>query len=124
MDTVYESVYRPTGDALRCPIRRVKDIHHVDKIDDRICAEIERATIVVVDLTDENFNVGFEAGYALALGKTVVWAKRKGAAGSVMPFDIYTYNCIEWSPSDLAAFRETLGLRIKVALEKAASARR
>ncbi len=102
-----------------CPVRRVKDIHHVDKIDDRICAEIQGATIVLVDLIDDNFNVGFEAGYALALGKAVVWAKKKGTTGLQMPFDIYTYNCIEWEAADHASFREILGYRMRAALEKA-----
>jgi hypothetical protein len=123
MDEMYTSTYEPTGNALKCPIQRIKDVHHVDKIDDRICEEIRRATVVVVDLTDQNFNVAFEAGFALALNKPIVWTKRKEAGGVKMPFDIYTHNCLEWDPTNLEQFREDLKFRLIAALQKSPRSR-
>jgi hypothetical protein len=119
LDHLYDAVIRPLGEELKLPVRRIKDIHHIDKIDDRICQEIREATIVMVDLTDQNFNVAFEAGYALALGKAIVWTKKRETDGIEMPFDIYTYNCLQWDPEDLTEFRENLKYRILAALEKA-----
>ena len=123
IDGIYDEVYKLLGDELKCPIQRIKDIHHVDKIDDRICEEIRRANIVVVDLTDENFNVAFEAGFALALNKPIVWVKRKEAGGVKLRFDIYTHNCLEWEPTNLAQFRQDLKFRLLAALQKSPSNR-
>jgi hypothetical protein len=123
MERFYADVYAPVGDELKCPIRRIKDIHHVDKIDDRICEEIRRASIIVVDLTDENFNIAFEAGFALALNKPIVWTKQKEAGGVKMPFDIYTHNCLEWDTNNLDQFRQDLKFRLLAALQKASSKR-
>jgi hypothetical protein len=123
LDEIYASVYEPTGNALKCAIQRIKDVHHVDKIDDRICEEIRRATVVVVDLTDENFNVAFEAGFALALDKPIIWTKKKEPGGVKMPFDIYTHNCLEWDPQNLEQFREDLKFRFIAALQKSSRIR-
>jgi hypothetical protein len=77
--------------------------------------------VVLVDLTEQNFNVAFEAGYALALNKPIVWMKKKEPDGLKMPFDIYTYNCLEWDPSNLESFRQDLKFRLLAALQKAHS---
>jgi len=120
LDTLYNRVYKPVGDLddVRCPIFRVKDIHHVDKIDDRIVHEINEATIVVVDLTEQNFNVAFEAGYALALKKPVVWTMR-GPLPQRLPFDIQSHNILAYELDKLDEFREALKYRVLAALEKA-----
>lgn len=123
LDGIYTDVYKSVDDELKCPIRRIKDIHHVDKIDDRICEEIRRASVIVVDLTDQNFNVAFEAGFALALNKPIVWTKQKEAGGVNMPFDIYTHNCLEWDTNNLDQFRQYLKFRLLAALQKASNMR-
>lgn len=119
LDDLFDKAYHPIGTELGCAIQRIKDIHHIDKIDDRICEEIRRSRIVIVDLTEQTFNVAFEAGYALALNKPVVWTKRKDAGSPVMPFDIYTYNCLEWESDKIDAFKDALRLRVLAALQKA-----
>lgn len=48
------------------------------RITDRILASIQRAGLVVVDLTQDRPNVYFELGYARGLGKTVVTIMREG----------------------------------------------
>ncbi|RYD76386.1 MAG: hypothetical protein EOP84_16955 [Verrucomicrobiaceae bacterium] len=119
MDKLYDEVYKPVGLELQCPVLRVKDIHHVDRIDDKIVQEIRASSIVAVDLTDHNFNVAFEAGYALALDKPIVWAQRKSEGELKLPFDIQAQNIMFWREDDLAGFRERLKYRMIAALEKA-----
>jgi hypothetical protein len=119
LDHLFDNVFQPVGDSLGCVVRRIKDIHHIDRIDDRICEEIRRSRIVIVDLTEQNFNVAFEAGYALALNKAIVWTKRREVEEAVMPFDVYTYNCLEWEAEHLDQFSEALKFRIIAALHKA-----
>jgi len=121
LDAIYDAVYDPIGKDpdLKCPIQRVKDIHHVDKVTDKIVQEINEATIVVVDLTEDNFNVAFEAGYALALGKPIVWCVSEKTGEVRFPFDIQAENILIYDPNDLDKFRSMLKPRVLAALSKA-----
>jgi hypothetical protein len=126
MDDVYDNVYQPAGSSqeLSCPIHRVKDVDHVDRIDDRILNMIEGATIVIVDLTDakRNFNVALEAGYAMALGKPIIWTMRKTKGKINLPFDIHTHNLMTWERGEdgtYGDFLNRLRARMIVAIEKA-----
>lgn len=121
IDLLFEAAIKPLETAVGIPICRIKDIHHVDRIDDRICKEIRESTIVIVDLTEQNFNVAFEAGYAVALNKPIVWITKKTDEGIKLPFDIHTYNCLDWDPADLQSFTDKLKYRIEAALNIAAS---
>lgn len=120
MEKVYEQVYSKVGlhQDVNCPIYRVKDVHHVDRIDDRIVHELNKATVTIVDLTEENFNVAFEAGYALALNKPIVWTKRKSGGQEKIPFDIQSQNILFWDENDLEDFADKLKFRLLAALEK------
>jgi nucleoside 2-deoxyribosyltransferase len=107
LDSVYEKGIRPAiEDAGFTPIHMGR-LHHVQRIDDRILVELKRCLFVVADFTNENRGAYFEAGYAQALGKTVIWTARKG---QTVHFDTRQYNHIFWeSESDL---RERLRDRI------------
>lgn len=121
LDAMYEGVYKsvllPTGEPVT--LLRVKDIHHVEKIDDKIMAEIRAASFVLVDLSDNNFNVGFEAGYALALGKPIVFTMQKPEGELKLPFDIQSHNILVYDAADHTEFKEQLPFRIAAALDKA-----
>lgn len=121
LDRVYDAVYKEIGDECEPSIRinRVKDVHHVDKIDDRIIEDIRRSLIVFVDLTQNNFNVGFEAGYALALDKVIVWTRSEEEKAEPIPFDIAMQNVLYYDPENLEEFKSALKSRIEAALRKA-----
>ena len=123
MDAMYDGYFKPAGDHadVNCPIHRVKDVHHVDRIDDKIVRMIEESTIVVVDLTEDNFNVAFEAGYALALDRPIVWTKKDDGTELRLPFDIQSHNILPWHPDRLEEFAEALRYRMLAALDKAAN---
>jgi hypothetical protein len=57
--------------------------------------------------TDHNFNLAFEAGYALALNKPIVWTQKNDGKEFRLPFDIQSQNILLWHP-DAALY----GLRI------------
>jgi len=118
LESVYGSVYQPVGADLKCPIRRVKDVEHVEQIGDRIIQEINEATFVVVDLTDSSFNVAFEAGYALALGKPIVWTQGRPIGEHRLPFDIQGQNVMEYDLDNLGDFKARLEPRIQAAIDK------
>jgi hypothetical protein len=82
--------------------RRMKEIATTDKICDRLLAEIRAAECIVADLTNFSPNVLFEAGYALALGKPVIYTCQKDAATpAVEHFDTRQYPHLSWTnPAD------------------------
>lgn len=80
---------------------RIDKIHHNEKICDRILAEIRRAQLVVADATSHRQGVYFEAGFALGLGRQVIWTCRKNQIDSAH-FDTRQYAHILWTtPEDL-----------------------
>jgi nucleoside 2-deoxyribosyltransferase len=89
---------------------RLDKQHHNEKICDRILSEIRRSHIVVADFTEHKAGVYFEAGFALALGKEVIWTVRENNKENTH-FDTRQYNHIIWKePADL---REQLRDRIQ-----------
>jgi nucleoside 2-deoxyribosyltransferase len=78
---------------------RIDQKEHVNKIDDEIISEIRRSRFLVADFTSEpersRGGVYFEAGYALALGKPVIWCCRADRINEVH-FDTRQFNHIVW----------------------------
>lgn len=103
LDTVYDEAIAPAlVQAGWTPVR-------IDRIDDRIVAEIKRAGMVVADFTGNRPGVYFEAGFAAGLGLPVVWTVRDTDLDAVH-FDTRQYNHIVWN--NLANFRARLHDRI------------
>ncbi|MBA3976543.1 MAG: hypothetical protein C0504_20240 [Candidatus Solibacter sp.] len=95
---------------------RIDREEHNDKICDRILADIRRSHIVVADFTNNAAGVYFEAGFGLALGKTVIWSVREDHLKDVH-FDTRQYNHIVWkNPEDL---RTSLRDRIQAKFQDA-----
>ena len=85
---------------------RIDRKEHVNKIDDEIIAEIRRSRFLVADFTSDpgcpRGGVYFEAGFALALGKPVIWTCRQDLIDHVH-FDTRQFNHIVWeNPEELA----------------------
>lgn len=84
---------------------RVDQQEHIDKIDDRIIAEIRRSRFIVADFTSEpdkpRGGVYYEAGFAQGLNIPVIWTCRKDMINNVH-FDTRQFNHIVWeTPEDL-----------------------
>jgi hypothetical protein len=84
------------------PIRIDKQ-HHNEKICDLILAEIRRCEFLVADFSLHRPGVYFEAGFALGLGKEVIWLCQKDEfTKEKTHFDTRQYNHIVWTaPDDL-----------------------
>lgn len=82
---------------------RVDTEPHVDRIDDRIMSMIRASRFVVVDVTLQNRGAYFEAGFALGLGRPVVWSVRADDLKHVH-FDTRQFNHVVWrDPAELSA---------------------
>lgn len=86
--------------------RRVDKVHHNEKICDKILAEIRQSQLVVADFTHHKAGVYFEAGFALALGRLVIWTCREDAIKDAH-FDTRQYPHVVW--------REAADLRARLA---------
>ena len=81
---------------------RVDHVEHSNRIDDEIIAHIRTAAFVVPDFTGHRGGVYFEAGFALGLGRHVIWTCQKDDIKD-LHFDIRQYNTIDWeNPEELA----------------------
>ena len=74
---------------------RIDEVHHHEKIDDRILRTIRESDFVVADLTGHRGGVYFEAGFAIALGKPVIWTCRDDNFREAH-FDVNHYHIISW----------------------------
>jgi hypothetical protein len=82
------------------PIRIDKEEHN-EKICDKIIAEIKLSQFLVADFTLHRQGVYFEAGFALGLGRQVIWMCRDDELAKAH-FDTRQYSYIVWTiPEDL-----------------------
>jgi hypothetical protein len=106
---VWKSVFAPTIKRAGFEPRLANDPAHNEQIDARIVAELKHCRFVVADVTGARTGVYFEAGYALGLGRPVIWTCRR-AHQEDMHFDTRQYNHILWD--DSAELAEQLYYRI------------
>lgn len=117
-DNKLASRFKPVEDILQVAINRVSDYEHNNKIDDEILLRIQSASLVIVDVDLENFNVGFEAGYAFALNKEIIFTSQTQISKEhPLPFDINTRNVIDHRGDD-DEFVKRLSNRIRFCLSK------
>lgn len=78
---------------------RIDRKEHNGKIDDEIIAEIRKSKFVICDFTGNRGGVYFEAGFAMGLGKPVIWTCKKDHIDD-LHFDTRQYNHIVWETKD------------------------
>jgi len=93
---------------------RMDLVPHNENIIFKIIAEIRSSQFLVADFTGQNRGVYLEAGFAMGLGRPVIWTCRKDEFENTH-FDIKQFNHILWeAPEDL---REKLADRIKATIQ-------
>jgi hypothetical protein len=89
---VLESGFKPT---------RIDQKEHNNEIPDEIIAEIRNSEFMVADFTGQRPGVYFEAGFAMGLGRKVIWCCRKDEIDK-LHFDTNHRNHIDWqTPEEL-----------------------
>lgn len=118
LDPVFEEAVKPAIKDAGYDAMIVNEEHFLDKIDDQIIAEINRARFVIADFTHGNSgargSVYYEAGFAQGLGKDVIFTCRKDMIdNNEIHFDIRQYPYVVWENNDLEGFRKSLTFRIE-----------
>ncbi len=116
MDDAYLSGIKPALAATGFSDFRVDRVEFTGKIDDKIVAELRRSGFVVADFTGHRQGVYFEAGFAMGLGRPVIWCCHEDDIEAAH-FDTRQYNHITWAtPSEL---RQRLIDRIRATIPSA-----
>lgn len=97
-DSLYRDVIAPIATKCGFDIVRIDEVPGPGIILNDIQQQIQRANVVVAEISTQNPNVFYELGYAHALDKPAVLLVRREHA-SQMPFDVRGYRAIFYDDS-------------------------
>lgn len=120
-DELFGKLRNEVRNRVKVDLGAVWDFEHTEQIDEFIFRSIDSSRVVVVDCTGDNFNVGLELGYALALKKPIVLIRKKtgNRAKDKLPFDIQNLNCFFYDENQFEQLVEKVVARIEFALNGA-----
>lgn len=108
LQAVYRDHVKPTLEG-RCNLRceRADDIYDVAGVMQSVWESINRASVIVAELTGKNANVFYELGIAHTLGKPVIMISQNI---DDVPLDLRHLRCIlyQYKPSAVGKFEEAL----------------
>jgi len=99
LEEIWENGIKPAITQAGYKPYRIDKEPHIDRIDAKIIADIKDSFFMVADVTQQKQGVYFEAGYALALNRHVIWCVREDDLCNVH-FDTRQYNHIVWKTSE------------------------
>jgi|ERR1043165_248328 hypothetical protein len=115
LQAVYRNHVAPviTRCGLRC--ERADDIYDVSGVMQSVWEGINRARLIIADLTERNPNVFYELGIAHTLGKSVIMITQ---SIDYVPFDLRHLRCIvyEYKPAAIARFEDALTRTVRTVL--------
>ena len=120
-DKLYRGVYASAIEAAGYKPYRVDKDPSVTVLIDSIESGIRSAIVCLADITEDNPNVWFELGYALASNRPVVMVCAENRQGRMFPFDIQHRPIILYkpeSPSDFEVLKEAITAKIKAIVKK------
>lgn len=120
-DKLYRDVYKPAIEAAGYQSYRVDQDPTVSIPIDSIENGIKSAVVCLADITEDNPNVWYELGFALASNRPVVMICAENRPGKKFPFDIQHRSIIVYksdSPSDFEALKEAITARTKAIVKR------
>ncbi|MFH0814367.1 MAG: sigma 54-interacting transcriptional regulator [Pseudomonadota bacterium] len=116
LQIVYKEHVKPVIEG-RCGLRceRADDINDISGIMQSVWESINKARVIIADLTDRNSNVFYELGIAHTLGKPVIMITQ---SMDYVPFDLRHLRCIvyDFKPGRIERFQESLEKTIRTVL--------
>jgi hypothetical protein len=121
LDDVFANCFKPAVGQAGFELRRIDEKPPAGLIDDRMRVEVRKSRFVVAELTHENRGVYWEAGFAEALGKPVIFTCRKAYFDDYPShFDVSHHHTILWEPDKLAKAAENLKATVRATLPEEA----
>jgi hypothetical protein len=95
LDSAYQGVIKAVGEEeFKFSVLRVDEIRDAGQIAHQVLDNISKSEIILAELSGERPNCYYEAGFAHALGKTMIFCIRQGEN---IHFDLTGYRFIRWS---------------------------
>ena len=113
LDSAYEGVIKPIGEQFGFNVLRIDEIKDSGNISQQILENISCSEIVLAELSGKRPNCCYEAGFAHALGKEIIFSIKKG---DDIQFDLAGYRFIIWKTK--AEFRRNLKARLESYISK------
>lgn len=113
MQRVYIDHIKPVVERrlnLRC--ERADDIHDISGVMQSVWESINRARVIIAEMTERNPNVFYELGIAHTLGKPVIMITQ---SMDFVPFDLKHLRCIvyDYKPGSIGRFEDSLEKTIR-----------
>src|SRR5215211_5788209 len=102
-DAVYQRGIKRACDEAGVECERVDEQYFTQSIVERVYEQIARADLIIADMSGRNPNVYYEAGYARALKKPIIFLSQE----SDIPFDLKHYPHIHYG-GDIRLLRSRL----------------
>lgn len=118
-DKRFDEIIRPTLESIGLHAYRVDRDDHAKVLIEDIKARLSSAAIVICEISEDNPNVWFELGFAIALDRECVMIC--SAIRDVLPFDIRHQRVIFYKtdgPSDFITFQDKLKRTIEARIKK------
>jgi hypothetical protein len=93
LESAYEGVIVPVGNEFGFKVVRINEIQDSGNISQQILEHIAQSRLILADLSGERPNCYYEAGFAHALGKDMVFAAHQKYQ---IHFDLAGYRFIRW----------------------------
>jgi len=94
LDSAYQGAIKVVGEKeFEFRVLRIDEIRDAGKIADQVLENISKSEIVLAELSGERPNCYYEAGFAHALGKKIIFCIRHGEE---IHFDLKGYRFIQW----------------------------
>lgn len=116
LDSAYQGVVKPLGTEFGYEVLRANEIEDSGRISQQILEGIAQSALILAELSGERPNSYYEAGYAHALGKEMVFAIK---ADEQPHFDLADHRFIKWNTE--ADFRAALRKRFTAIRERRAA---
>lgn len=116
LQSVYNQHIKPVVSQAGFRCVRADDINDISGVMQSVWESINRARLIIADLTNRNPNVFYELGIAHTLGKPVIIITQ---SMDFIPLDLRHLRCIiyEFNPNTIKKFEETLVKTINTVLE-------
>lgn len=124
LDDIYDSIYVESIEAANLIPKRIDKDNSGFLLKSEIVGYIEKAEIIIADLTNERPNCYLEIGYAMGLDKfkNLIFTVREDhfpdnkdykKGGPKIHFDVSGYEILSWNPNNLEDFKSALTNKIE-----------
>jgi hypothetical protein len=116
LQRVYRNHVKPVVGQLGLVCERADDLYDVRAVMQNVWESINRARVIIAEMTERNPNVFYELGIAHTLGKPVIMITQ--SIEQYVPFDLKHLRSIEYQfkPGEIEKFEQALRRTIQTVL--------